>query len=651
MNFKSFKATNDDQLNFSLEYLLNSPVVEGASVQATHIVFQSNKLYLSYNTRGELIRGGMEVIDFADPTDPRVSTTGIIDGEFSSLDIFTNPSTGRSYLMLAGKGWPIEGHEGAQVRMFELDNSGYPILDPQVFNLNGFTGTDINGLGIVSGTNGGLYILDEVTLGFVEWQLDLDDARSIAYDAISNQYVALLGNPGRLVTGLPNNPETYELGGIAQEGSKAILRISNGLAFVSLGEEGLMVVDINTGAIKATLAGPDVPAGENESDYVTNGVSVHNEGYLFIANGAAGVFVAKYDGAGEIEVLGSIDLDASVNYVEARGEYLFAATGTKGVAIIKMSGVYGMDPIVTTNKPSYESITKTGAVAGGLVEHNMNNEILNKGVCWSTNSTPLKSDQSSSHGPGSGSFVSQLNQLQPGTKYYLRAYATTDHGVFYGQTESFITSSDTEESDDLTDARDGREYRTIRIGNTLWMAENLAWLPSVSPVASGSLIDPFFYVYNYNGFDISEAILTSSYKTYGVLYNWNAAMTSCPDGWHLPSDEEWIELEQSLGMSAEDAAGERFRNSGEVGDKLKAEMGWNEEGNGNDVSGLGAIPAGYRVRGGQYLHQGNTASFWTADEDENMALQRGLYYFNNGVYRSSWSKTTGSSVRCVKVKN
>ena len=86
---------------------------------------------------------------------------------------------------------------------------------------------------------------------------------------------------------------------------------------------------------------------------------------------------------------------------------------------------------------------------------------------------------------------------------------------------------------------DGKVYKVVQIGNQCWMAENLAYLPSVSPPTEGSLIDPYSYVYGYEGTDINEAKTTTNYQTYGVLYNWPATLEACPSGWHLPSDAEW----------------------------------------------------------------------------------------------------------------
>ena len=62
-----------------------------------------------------------------------------------------------------------------------------------------------------------------------------------------------------------------------------------------------------------------------------------------------------------------------------------------------------------------------------------------------------------------------------------------------------------------------------------------------------------------------------NYSTYGVMYNWSAALSACPSGWHLPSDKEWSIMEKQLGMSDSDVNSAGQRNSGDVGGKLKEE--------------------------------------------------------------------------------
>ena len=90
-----------------------------------------------------------------------------------------------------------------------------------------------------------------------------------------------------------------------------------------------------------------------------------------------------------------------------------------------------------------------------------------------------------------------------------------------------------------TDPRDGYTYKTIKIGNQIWLAENLRYLPRIGKG---------YYVYDYQGNDVSEAKKTQNYKDFGVLYNMSAAQEACPVGWHIPSDVEWKELDKYLGL-------------------------------------------------------------------------------------------------------
>jgi len=98
-------------------------------------------------------------------------------------------------------------------------------------------------------------------------------------------------------------------------------------------------------------------------------------------------------------------------------------------------------------------------------------------------------------------------------------------------------------SHSFTDKRDGRKYSYTTIGIQTWMTENLAYLPTLSHLNSISETVNHYYVYGYEGTNISEAKATANFINFGVLYNWPAAISSCPDGWHLPSDQEFKILE------------------------------------------------------------------------------------------------------------
>ncbi len=222
-------------------------------------------------------------------------------------------------------------------------------------------------------------------------------------------------------------------------------------------------------------------------------------------------------------------------------------------------------------------------------------------------------------------------------------------------------------SDGFIDERDSTHYSVVKIGNQIWMAENLKYLPSVVGPRTDSKTEPCYYVYNYNGKSVDEAKATENYQTYGVLYNWPAAMAGeassdanpsgvqgvCPDGWHLPSDAEWKELEMSLGMSQTLADRIAYRGTNE-GSKLAGNADlWNDrnlEANSEfGSSGFSALPGGYLNSFDIFRDVGSYAGWWSATEEDNSyAWRRMLYYEKSTIYRKYISKSWGLSVRCVK---
>jgi len=167
----------------------------------------------------------------------------------------------------------------------------------------------------------------------------------------------------------------------------------------------------------------------------------------------------------------------------------------------------------------------------------------------------------------------------------------------------------------LTDNRDGKRYKTVVIDGKRWMGENLNY-----QTTSGS----WCYKNDY-----------SKCNVYGRLYDWNTAKTVCPGGWHLPSRQEWNDLEK--------AAGGR-----KAGKNLKSKSGWDNRGNGTDKYGFSALPGGYRDSFGDFINAGNYGNWWTATEyDGSYAYSRGMDYDLDGVYEYYDSKSYGRSVRCV----
>ena len=215
-------------------------------------------------------------------------------------------------------------------------------------------------------------------------------------------------------------------------------------------------------------------------------------------------------------------------------------------------------------------------------------------------------------------------------------------------------NNDIYEEGTFTDPRDGIVYKTVKIGNQVWMAENLKYLPSVVGSGTGSLTIPYYYVYGYNGTDVAAAKGTANYTTYGVLYNWPAAMAGsassaanpsgvqgvCPTGWHLPSDAEWTQLTDYLG--GESVAGGKLKEAGTAH--------WQSPNTGaTNETGFTALPGGYRYDDGSFDGIGDGGFWWSATEhNTNLAWYRDMYYLYSSVSRYSDNKELGFSVRCVR---
>ena len=219
-------------------------------------------------------------------------------------------------------------------------------------------------------------------------------------------------------------------------------------------------------------------------------------------------------------------------------------------------------------------------------------------------------------------------------------YALFVMGLFLTFT-SGCEKANGEKANSFTDPRDGNVYKTVSIGTQVWMAENLRYLPSVVGPGNDSETTPYYYVYGYDGEDVKAAKDSSNYSKYGVLYNWPAAISACPKGWHLPSDAEWQQLIDYLGGAK--IAGGKLK---EIGTKH-----WNSPNVGaTNSSGFTALPAGFYFYGFGTL--GVNGSWWSATVFSQGGPGTAGYWnvsiFDEAVYNSGLGKYYGYSVRCVK---
>ncbi len=288
-------------------------------------------------------------------------------------------------------------------------------------------------------------------------------------------------------------------------------------------------------------------------------------------------------------------------------------------------------PVLSTKTAS--EVTSSTATCGGNVTDQGSSSVTVRGVCWSTSSNPTISDPHTDDGNGTGSFTSNITGLTANTSYYVRAYATNSTGTGYGNQISFATTggggTGCNGIASITDPRNGKIYPTIEIGEQCWLRKNMNYSTGNS------------WCYDNN---------PSNCSTYGRLYDWETALSVCPPGWHLPSDEEWkilegtVDTQYGVGDPEWNQTGERGFDAGE---NLKSTTGW-VWGNGTNISGFTGLPGGYRTIGsfGNLSYQ---ATFWSSTETWYAAAWGRILHFNHGdVSRSNYGKTNGFSARCVQ---
>jgi uncharacterized protein (TIGR02145 family) len=294
-------------------------------------------------------------------------------------------------------------------------------------------------------------------------------------------------------------------------------------------------------------------------------------------------------------------------------------------------------------------------------------EITEHGFCWSESGNPVIDGNSIKLGPrtSKGSFSSTISDLSTSTTYYVKAYAVANSVPEYGEEKSFTTPETLPSS--ITDI-DHNIYYTVNIGNQTWMADNL----KVTHYPDGSQIQKVEDQVTWFNFGLDNQAycwfdnITANGFTYGALYTWPAAMHGsgssdtnpsvvqgvCPDGWHLPGDNEWKQLEVFLGMSREAADGKDWRGTVEGG-KMKhaGTQYWKSPNTGaTNESGFNALPGGWRHGDGLFKNFGQTARFWSTSKTGDYAWIRGLDYNSSSVYRNFAGLYEGHSVRCIKDK-
>ena len=301
-------------------------------------------------------------------------------------------------------------------------------------------------------------------------------------------------------------------------------------------------------------------------------------------------------------------------------------------------------PEVTTAEVS--AINYTYALCGGTIHSEGDSQVLTNGVCWSTNEKPKWNYNDNTLAfDKQGDFKSEMIGLIPETKYYVRAYATNEHGTGYGEEKTFTTKA----MQSFTD-KEGNTYKIVEIGDQWWMAENL----QVTQYRNG---DPIACVSNKAEWN---SLSTGAYcfydyqenpygDVYGKLYNWYAVTDSrniAPDGWHVPGEEEWQTLMNFLGGAS--IAGGKLKETG-----LAHWASYNT--GATNETGFTALPGGSCGEDGGFGHTINLSGcFWSSTKEyrsHGTAYQSygyHIYFYSNDLNRNAWHRRIGCSIRCVK---
>jgi len=321
--------------------------------------------------------------------------------------------------------------------------------------------------------------------------------------------------------------------------------------------------------------------------------------------------------------------------------YATNSAGTGYGSAVSFTTITALPPVLTTSPVS--NVLQTMATSGGNITSDNGSAITERGLCWSTGTTPTINDSKTIDvNIGTGSFADDVTGCNPNTKYYVRAYASNIAGTSYGNAIAFTTLSVLPGSG-TTDI-DGNVYNSIIIGSQEWMVSNLKTtkykdgtaIPLVTDNTEWTkLTNPGYCWYN------NDAAANKS--KYGALYNGHAIDTKklCPNGWHVPTNTEWATLVNALG--GDTIAGGKLKETGTVH--------WKTPNSGATNSiGFGALPGGYRIiNDGTFEGITENGYWWSSTELADPGRSRGMYYMGEGVYRYGCDGITGGfSVRCLK---
>ncbi len=305
------------------------------------------------------------------------------------------------------------------------------------------------------------------------------------------------------------------------------------------------------------------------------------------------------------------------------------------------------------------NITVNSADIEGEIIDLGGSEVTQHGHCWSIYTNPTIEDLKTELGiaTGVGTFTSNLAELDPETTYYVKAYATNSEGTAYGEEVEFETLPGVVQGEPCPDiptiTYEGQVYNTVLIGEQCWLKESLnvgTMIDGDEEMTDNGIIEKFCYDNN-----------PVHCETYGGMYQWDEMMQYtttpgvqgiCPSGWHLPTDEEWKQLEGEVdsqyGYPDPEWDGISWRGY-DAGLNLKSTNGWNPGGSGTDLYGFAILPGGWKNHWGPFTGIMAGVTYWTSSDYEGTsAWRRKLSDYTDEIGRIEFGQGDARYVRCLK---
>ncbi|MCF8357190.1 MAG: hypothetical protein K9H26_00425 [Prolixibacteraceae bacterium] len=221
-----------------------------------------------------------------------------------------------------------------------------------------------------------------------------------------------------------------------------------------------------------------------------------------------------------------------------------------------------------------------------------------------------------------------IAELEPYKTYFVRPYCEDHRGGVLGEEISFTSKS----VETYTDSRDGNVYPVLPLGNLIWFAENL----------------------RFNSEEGCVPVLNDNYTEltrFGNLYTFETAQNVCPEGWRLPADDDWKDLERFVGVPEEEIDAARTTDAG-LQLIIPGKKYFKYFNNGTNCTGFSALPAGYYTKDDGYSIFGTSIIFWSNTITNDEAIKRIFDQDGGIIYREHVYETNSYySVRCVKDNN